>query len=103
VNVTNLVDLYEYHTSTLLISYGVTLLAALISNILGLIAFHHNEVVMDKSFSSTASATQHTHLLDMEHYKRRGSIPIPKPVSQKKVQFKKLSGGGWGFYVLPEK
>ena len=102
VNVTNLIDLYEYRTSTLLISYGVTLLAALGANILGLIAFGRNEVVMDKSFSSTASATQHTHLVDEENYGRRGSIPIPKSVREKKVQFRKLSGGGWGFYVVPE-
>jgi hypothetical protein len=103
VNVTSLVDIYEYRTSILLISYGVTLLVALVANILGLIAFRYNEVVMDMSFSSTASATQDTHLVDEVHYKHRGSIPIPKHVNKKKVLFGMLSSGGWGFYVPSEK
>ena len=101
VNVTTPVEVYGYHASTLLISYCVTILAVLIANILGLIAFHRNEVILDRSFSSTASATQHTHLVDEKHYVRRGST-IPRPVGAKKVLFQKLDGGGWGFYVLNE-
>ena len=101
VNVTTPVEVYGYHISTLLISYVVTILAVSVANILGLIAFHRNEVITNRCFSSTASATQHTNLIDEEHYMRRGST-IPRPVGAKKVLFQKLDGGGWGFYVLNE-
>jgi hypothetical protein len=102
VVVTSIVDLYDYHSLTLLISYGAAILVALIANILGFIAFWRNEVRIDKSFSWTASATQHTNLLDEGHYNRRGSIPIPSLIRGKRVIFKKIASGGWGFKVVEE-
>lgn len=97
-------DVYAYHTQTLLVSYGMALLAAAAANIMGLVAFTRNEVRMDKTFSSTASATQHTHLLDEVHYGRRGSLPVPGRVREKRVKFRRLRqpGGGWGFEVIVE-
>lgn len=97
---TSIVDLYDYHSLTLLISYGAAIFVALIANILGFIAFRRNEVRIDKSFSWTASATQHTNLFDEEHHNRRGSIPIPSPIRGKRVIFEKIAGGGWGFKVV---
>lgn len=102
VAVTSVVDLYDYHSLTLLSSYGAAIFVALIANILGFIAFWRNEVRIDKSFSLTASATQHTNLLDEEHHNRRGSIPIPPPIRGKRVIFEKIDGGGWGFKVVRE-
>jgi hypothetical protein len=98
--VTNIVDLYDYHSLTLLSSYGAAIFVTLIANILGFIAFWRNEVRMDKSFSSTASATQHTNLFGEGHYDRRGSTPIPPPIRGKRVVFEKIVGGGWGFEVV---
>jgi hypothetical protein len=100
VIMTSVVDVYDYHSLTLLSSYGAAIFVALIANILGFIAFWRNEVRIDKSFSWTASATQHTNLLDEGHYNRRGSIPIPSPIKGKRVIFKKIDGGGWGFKVV---
>jgi len=102
VVVTSVVDLYDYHSLTLLSSYGAAIFVALIANILGFIAFRRNEVRIDKSFSWTASATQHTNLLDKEHYNRRGSTPIPSPIWGKRVIFRKIVDGGWGFKVVRE-
>ena len=104
INVTTPTDVYAYHTQTLLISYGTALLAATAAGIMGLVAFARNAVRMDKSFSSTASATQHTHLVDEAHYGRRGSIPVPGRVREKRLKFRQLrrAGGGWGFVVEEE-
>ncbi len=75
--------------------------AALIANIIGWIAFDLNKISVDKSFSFTASATQHTHLIDREHYHHRGSLPMPVGVKQKVVKFEPLPQpeGGYGFVV----
>jgi hypothetical protein len=99
VNVTNSVEVYAYHSSTLLITYGVSVAAALLANIMGLAAFHYNEIVMDRSFSSIASATQHTSLVPEEHHEPRGSV-IQRLVGERKVLFKKLDSGGYGIIVL---
>jgi len=98
--VTSIVNLYGYHSLTLLSSYGTAIFVALIANILGFIAFWRNEVRIDTSFSWTASATQHTNLLDEGLYNRRGSVPIPSPIKVKRVIFEKIDSGGWGFKVL---
>jgi hypothetical protein len=100
VVVTSTVDLYDYHGLTLISSYGAAIFVALIANLLGFNAFWRNKVRIDKTFSWTASATQHTNLVDEEHYGRRGSIPIPSPIRGKRVVFKKIVGGGWGFEVV---
>jgi hypothetical protein len=100
VVVKSIVDLYDYHSLTLLSSYGAAIFVALIANLLGFIAFRRNEARIDKTFSWTASATQHTNLVDEEHYNRRGSTPIPSTIRGKRVIFKKIVGGGWGFEVV---
>jgi hypothetical protein len=102
VVVTSAVDVYNYHSLTLLSSYGAAIFVALIANILGFIAFRRNEVRIDKTFSWTASATQHTNLVDKEHYSRRGSVPIPSPIKGKRVIFKKMLDGGWGIEVVDQ-
>lgn len=63
VVVTNTVNLYAYHTSTLLLSYGITLLVAVIANALGAIAFRRNGYSYDLSFASIVSATNNVLLL----------------------------------------
>jgi hypothetical protein len=102
VQVTSLVAVYDYKAVTLLSAYGAALFAALIADVLGLVAFRKNRARMDKSFSFTASATQHTGLVDEVHHGRKGSIPIPREVLGKKVLFRELGGGGggWGFVVV---
>jgi hypothetical protein len=91
---------YGYHHETLLISYSMAVLAGLVANAMGWVAFARNQVRVDKSFSSTASSTQHTGLLGEPHFKRRGSIP-PKSVLEQRLLFRELDrpGGGWGFVV----
>jgi hypothetical protein len=100
VDVTVLVDRYQYRTGVLWGAYGAALFAAIVANIIGLVAFHYNKARMDKSFSFTASATQHTDMLDEEHFGRRGSIPVPTEVKKKKLLFTELRDGGWGFIVI---
>ena len=103
VKVTRTVDLYAYHMQTLLISYGMALLASVVANVLGLVAFARNGVPNDRSFSFMAGVTQHTNLMPEEHYGRRGSMPVPMGVRSSWVIFTRLSdaeGGGWGFRVV---
>lgn len=95
VNITNLVDVYEYHWPTLIISYMSALLVALIAVILGLIAFTCNKVKADWSFSFLASVMQHTPLVDDRA--RRGSAPVPNEAREKRLVFRELGDGGWGF------
>jgi hypothetical protein len=97
VAVTNTVNLYAYHTATLLLSYGITLLVAVIANALGAIAFRQNGYSYDLSFSSIVSATNNTTLLDEPDYPRRGSLPLPGDAEKILVSVGELDGGGVGF------
>jgi len=89
--------MYTYHTATLLLSYGITLLVAVIANALGAIAFWWNGCSYDLSFSSTVSATNNMTLLDERHHPRRGSLPLPEDIEKRLVSLRELDGGGVGF------
>lgn len=103
VNITSLVDLYEYHSGVLIASYSVLFFVASVANILGWIAFYDNEFRADRSFLFTASSMQHTYIVDEGDYARRGSIPVPTGALEKRLLFKKMEDGwGWGFVVLVE-
>jgi hypothetical protein len=97
VTVTNVVNLYAYRTTTLLLSYGMTLLVAVIANVLGSIAFLRNGYSYDRGFSSIVSATNNTTLLEDPHHHRRGSWPLPLDAKKMPVSFGDLPGGGVGF------
>ncbi|KAF3941336.1 hypothetical protein ABW19_dt0203384 [Dactylella cylindrospora] len=101
VTIYDMVGVYDYRVLHLILPYSVALLAAAIANLLGFIAFKRNKIRMDKSFSFTAGATQHTHLVDERYYNRRGSVPAPRDIMDTKVQFLELEdGGGMGFQIV---
>jgi hypothetical protein len=89
--------------STLLISYGATLLASFIAIIMGLIAIHYNESdVMDMNFSTTATALHGLDIVEQRDHGRRGSAPAPPKVRQTRLRFTKFPEAngkkqGWGF------
>jgi hypothetical protein len=97
-----MVEVYEYHASTLLISYGMAILAGTIANILGLVAFKRNKVKIEKTVSFITSATQNSELVDAKNYHRRGSVPLPADFRDKKIMFEELETGGYGFRVVTD-
>ncbi|KAH8887183.1 hypothetical protein GQ53DRAFT_656704 [Thozetella sp. PMI_491] len=100
VLVVNSVNVYEYSRITLLLPYGLELIAAIAVNILGLIAFTKNPFRMDRSFIMAASATQHTQMLGQEHRHSLGSIPFPPEARRQRLRFEGSLGRGWNFVVL---
>ena len=95
VTIYSTVSIWAYHEPILHIAYGATFLAAACSALLGLVAFHYNGINVDFKFSTIASATHESNIID-DHRKSRGSIQPPE-VRDKTVKFQPHTDGGWGF------
>ncbi|APA06040.1 hypothetical protein sscle_01g008100 [Sclerotinia sclerotiorum 1980 UF-70] len=91
---TTSINIYAYHSSTLLLSYGLAILAALIANALGAYAYHINGRSHNKSFSAILAATRDTEFGNLLPGSVRGKIPLPHWVLRTQLRFVDVDGGG---------
>src|ERR1700724_791934 len=99
---TTYVNLYAYHSQILWLDYGLGILFTLLANLLGGLAYHHNGVCYDKSFSSILSSTRDSNIAKIFHHQVLGKLPLPKNIRQAKLRFGRMKEGegGLGFHVV---
>ncbi|KAF7868385.1 hypothetical protein EAF04_004917 [Stromatinia cepivora] len=88
------INIYGYHSSTLLLSYGLAILVALIANALGAYAYHINGRSHNKSFSAILAATRDSEFGKLLPGGVRGKIPLPHWVLRTQLRFVDVDGGG---------
>ncbi|KAA8573449.1 hypothetical protein EYC84_005034 [Monilinia fructicola] len=91
---TTYINVYAYHSSTLLISYGIAILIAFIANALGAYAYHINGRSHNKSFSAILAATRDSEFGRLLPGGVRGKIPLPDWVLRTNLRFVDVDGGG---------
>ncbi|TGO86393.1 hypothetical protein BPOR_0307g00020 [Botrytis porri] len=91
---TTSINIYAYHSSTLLLSYGIAIFVALIANSLGAYAYHINGRSHNKSFSAILAATRDSEFGRLLPGGVRGKIPLPEWVLETQLRFVDVDGGG---------
>ncbi|TGO48091.1 hypothetical protein BOTNAR_0493g00050 [Botryotinia narcissicola] len=91
---TTSINIYAYHSSTLLVSYGIAIFVALIANSLGAYAYHINGRSHNKSFSAILAATRDSEFGRLLPGGVRGKIPLPDWVLETQLRFVDVDGGG---------
>ncbi|KAI9647681.1 hypothetical protein NHQ30_004066 [Ciborinia camelliae] len=91
---TTSINIYGYHSSTLLISYGLAIIIALAVNALGAYAYHINGRSHNKSFSAILAATRDSEFGELLPGGVRGKIPLPARVLKTQLRFVDVDGGG---------
>lgn len=91
---TTSINIYAYHCSTLLLSYGIAIFVALIANSLGAYAYHINGRSHNKSFSAILAATRDSEFGRLLPGGVRGKIPLPEWVLETQLRFVDVDGGG---------
>lgn len=92
------VNLYGYHYTNLFLAYGIAIFFALLANALGGLAYHHNRVSHDTSFSSILSSTRDPGLADLFVHQVLGKLPLPGEIKRAMLRFGKMKEGGLGFH-----
>ncbi|KAF7913457.1 hypothetical protein BELL_0064g00280 [Botrytis elliptica] len=90
---TTSINIYAYHSSTLLLSYGIAIFVALIANSLGAYAYHINGRSHNKSFSAILAATRDSEFGRLLPGGVRGKIPLPEWVLETQLRFVDVDGG----------
>ncbi|THV45419.1 hypothetical protein BGAL_0491g00010 [Botrytis galanthina] len=91
---TTSINIYAYHSSTLLLSYGIAIFVALVANSLGAYAYHINGRSHNKSFSAILAATRDSEFGRLLPGGVRGKIPLPDWVLETQLRFVDVDGGG---------
>jgi hypothetical protein len=91
------INTYNYRSENLLLSYGLAIFFALLSNILGALAYKANGVSHNKSFSAILTSTRDIGLMDLFHKQVLGRLPLPQSVRRAKLRFGDMGDGGLGF------
>jgi hypothetical protein len=91
------VNTYNYHSENLLLSYGLAIFFALLSNTLGALAYRTNGVSHNKSFSAILTSTRDAGLMELFHAQTLGRLPLPQSVRRARLRFGGLRDGGLGF------
>jgi hypothetical protein len=96
------VNIYTYHSTNLWLAYGLAITFALLANILGGLAYYHNGVSCDRSFSSILSSTRDSNIAKIFHHQVLGKLPLPKHIRRAMLRFGKMKEGegGLGFHVV---
>lgn len=102
VNTTTSVNLYAYHSHNLWIAYGLAIFFALFANVLGGLAYYHNGVCYDMSFSSILSSTRDSGIAKLFHHQVLGKLPLPRNIRRAHLRFGRMKEGegGLGFHVV---
>ena len=92
------INIYQYDSHNLIISYSIALFLTLLIICLGFYSLHSNGVAHSTSFSALITTTRNPRLDTLSRGHSLGALPLDKRVLGAKLRFGELNegGGDWG-------
>lgn len=87
VTTTTPLNVYAYEPRNLLIAYIITILTALLANLISAVAYISNELSYDMSFSTVLRTTRSADLSQLFKPNDLGAQPLPKSIGRQKLRF----------------